>query len=99
LGVEMMIRGTAKYALVRKGAPGARECVKLGWKTPLVIMGLCTLVLMAVGIPLTIITYWLITGSSGAFVFLDIANALYTTLLLGFGGSLLTTVFALPLVI
>lgn len=99
LGLEMWARGGDKYATKRKGAPRESRIIPLGWKTPFVIVGLCALVLLAVGMPLGIITYWLLTGSSASFVLADVAKALGTTLLLGVGGSLLTIIFALPLVI
>lgn len=99
LGLEMLIRGKAKYASARKGAPGKQEMVKLGWKAPLVLTGFSILAVLAIGIPLGTITYWLITGSSASFVLPEITEALYTTLSFGVAGSVLTIVFALPLVI
>jgi iron(III) transport system permease protein len=99
LGLEMLIRGTSKYAGSRKGAPGKLEVIKLGWKTPFALIGFSALAILAVGIPLGTITYWLITGSSASFNFTEVVSALYATLSFGLGGSVLTIVFALPLVI
>lgn len=99
LGVELLIRGTSRYVTIRKGAPGKSEIIKLGWKTPIVLVGFMILAFFAVGIPLGTIAYWLITGSSASFIFTEVASALYATLSFAVGGSLLTIVFALPLVI
>jgi iron(III) transport system permease protein len=99
LGLEMLIRGTSKYASARKGALGNPETVKLGWKAPFALLGFTGLIVFAVGIPLGTITYWLITGSSASFDFSEVAGALYTTLSFGLSGSVLTIIFSLPLVI
>lgn len=98
LGVELLLRGTSRYVTVRSGAPGKPETIKLGWKSPLVLLGFVALAFFAVGIPLGTIVYWLVTGSSASFIFTEVASALYATLSFGIGGSLLTIVFAVPLV-
>jgi iron(III) transport system permease protein len=99
LGLEMLIRGTSKYAGPRKGASGKLEMIKLGWKTPFTLIGFSILILFAVCIPLGTITYWLVTGSSASFIFTEVITSLYATLSFGLGGSVLTIIFALPLVI
>ncbi|MEN1970082.1 iron ABC transporter permease [Lentibacillus sp. N15] len=99
LGLEMLIRGTSKYAVPRKGAPGKLEVIKLGWKMPFTLIGFSVLTFFAVGIPLGTITYWLVIGSSATFIFTEVSTALYATLSFGLGGSVLTIIFALPLVV
>lgn len=99
LGLEMVIRGTSTYTGPRKGAKGKLETIKLGWKMPFVMSGFSILVILAVCIPLGTITYWLITGSSANFIFSEVSSSLLTTLSLGLSGSVITIIFALPLVI
>lgn len=98
LGLEMLIRGKSHYATERKGAPGIAELVQLGWLKPLAILGLTTLVMLAAGAPLGIISYWLFNGSSAAVHLPQLASTLYVTLTFGLGGAVLAVLFALPLV-
>src|SRR5699024_10217605 len=51
------------------------------------------------GVPLGILMYWLLTGTSATFDWAEIFQSLYSTLAFGFGGSFLAILFALPLVI
>lgn len=99
LGIEMLIRGKAKYASVGKGAPREAQLVNLGWWTIPSLMGFSVLAILAVGVPLGTITYWLITGASATFDLAELSSSLYSTLTFGAGGAVLTILFAFPLVI
>lgn len=99
LGLELLIRGKSKYASVGKGAPREKEPVHLGWLKMPALGGFSALAILAVGVPLGTITYWLLTGSSATFVLSEVMSALYSTLTFGAGGSILAILFAFPLVI
>ncbi|GGB37254.1 iron (III)-transporter permease HitB [Oceanisphaera marina] len=98
LALELLIRGKAKYAISRKGSPGMLENIALGRSKPLAIAGLLVLTVLAAGVPLGIIGYWLFTGTSSVVHVHDVFTALTTTLSFGLGGAVLAIVFALPLV-
>lgn len=98
LSLELLIRGKARYAIERKGTSGALELIPLGWMQPLAVVGLVLLVVLAAGVPLGTIGYWLYTGTSSTFNGSEIITALSTTLSFGFSGAVLTIIFALPLV-
>src|SRR5699024_1636583 len=66
---------------------------------PWVLLAFTVLVVFAIGIPFASLVYWLLTGSSAAFHWQEIAAALYSTITLGLGGSVLAVLFAIPLVI
>lgn len=99
LGVELLLRGNAKYATNRKGTASETEIIPLGWKTPFVLAGFMALFILSSGVPLGILMYWLLTGTSATFDLAEIFQSLYSTLAFGFGGSFLAILFALPLVI
>ncbi|ART81274.1 iron ABC transporter permease [Oceanisphaera profunda] len=98
IGLELLLRGKANYAIERKGSPGMQQLIKLGWVKPLAVFALLALVTLAAGVPLGIIGFWLLNGTSSVFHGQEVWSALITTLSFGFGGALLAIVFALPLV-
>ncbi|REB05209.1 iron ABC transporter permease [Sporosarcina sp. BI001-red] len=99
LGLELLIRGKAKYASVGKGTPRKRELISLGWMAIPALIGFTVLAVLAVGVPLGTITYWLLTGTSAGFDFPEVFSSLFSTLAFGAGGSIVTILFAFPLVI
>ena len=99
LGLELLLRGNAKYATNRKGSASEPEIISLGWKKPFVLAGFTVLFIFSSGVPLGILMYWLLTGTSATFDWAEIFQSLYSTLAFGFGGSFLAILFALPLVI
>ncbi len=99
LGIERLARGKARYARVGGGVARPQKRFPLGRSAPFVLGGFILLALLAVIVPLGSLTYWLMTGSSAAFLPDEVAKTLTATLLLGFGGALLTSLFSLPLVI
>jgi iron(III) transport system permease protein len=99
LAVELFIRGKAKYASIHKGAQRQLEPIELGWMAFPSLFGFTVLAILAVGVPLGTITYWLITGASASFDAAELTGALYSTLTFGAGGAVLTVLFAFPLVV
>jgi len=99
LGLAGLIQGGFSYATVRKGVSGRAERVRLAAHAPWVLLAFTVLVVFAIGIPFASLVYWLLTGSSAAFHWQEIAAALYSTITLGLGGSVLAVLFAIPLVI
>ena len=98
LALELLLRGKRHYVSQRQGSPGMPDLVNLTWCKPIVVLSLLLLVLLAAGVPLAVIGFWLITGSSSAFHGVEVLGALISTLGLGFSGALLAAIFALPLV-
>lgn len=98
LGLELLFRGRARYARVGIGVARQQKLVSLKWFAPIVFIAFICLSLLAVIIPLGTLFYWVFTGSSASFVLHDVLSSLGNTLFLGFGGALLTTIFAVPLV-
>lgn len=97
--IELVIRGKARYVIVRKGTARAQKPVELGISKPFILVGFTIIVLLGVAVPLGTLTYWLIVGTSADFPVAEITSALWSTLSLGFGGAFITILFALPLVI
>ncbi|ART79261.1 ABC transporter permease [Oceanisphaera avium] len=98
IGLEILLRGKHNHATQRQGSPGAQDQVILGWTKPWLLLAILLLITLAAGVPLAVIGYWLLSGSSSAFHGQEVLSALTTTLSFGFSGALLATVFALPLV-
>ncbi|WJV18250.1 iron ABC transporter permease [Rossellomorea marisflavi] len=98
IGVELYVRGKAKYTSVGRGVSRAREQVSLGLAAPFVQLGFLALTVLAVGIPLGRLGYWLVTGSSASFEPAELVGNLFTTLSYGLGGAVVTVIIALPLV-
>lgn len=93
---ELSLRGRARYA--RTGAGAAREAVRvrLGVLGVPASIGLAVLVLLAVGVPVAGLAYWLVTGSSTD---LDVNTLLHTagtSIGLGLLGAAVTTAAAIP---
>lgn len=96
---ELGIRGRSRYARVGSGVSRIQKRMSLGLLTIIVWIGFCGLSVLAIGIPLGTLVYWLFNGTSAAFPIQDLLSALGTSVSLGFGGSAFTVLFALPLVI
>src|SRR5699024_1724753 len=99
LGLELLLRGNAKYATNTKGSASEPEIISLGWKTPLIVMCFIILFIFCSRFPLGILRYRLFTGTSATFDWAEILLSLYSTLSFCLRGSLLAILVALPLVI
>jgi iron(III) transport system permease protein len=95
LGGEMSLRGRARHTA---GAATARRRarVRLGRMTPVALAGLGGLVVLALGVPLGALGYWLVQGSSTTLPSASIIGATTSTVLYGLAAAGLATALALP---
>jgi iron(III) transport system permease protein len=70
--------------------------VPLGGLTVPALLGLASLVALAVLVPLASLTYWMVTGSSSALPLGELAATTGTTLGLAAGAAVVTTALAFP---
>ncbi|MBM7646125.1 iron(III) transport system permease protein [Scopulibacillus daqui] len=96
---EVIVRGRARYARIGKGVARLRKRVPLGKTMPLVIVFFIMLALLAIGVPMAMLVYWLIIGSSRAFPIYELGTAIISSLGLAFGGALFTIIFAIPVAV
>lgn len=93
---DLRLRGTRRLARVGGGAARPAARVRLGRSTPLVLLALIALVVLALGVPLGSLTHWLLVGSSTAFPVGDLVSAAGVSLLLGLLAAASTSLLALP---
>lgn len=98
LAIELGLRGRARYAKIGSGVSRPQGRFALGWKALFVWIGFAVLAFLAVGMPIFTLAYWLLHGSSADVLALMLLKTTGTSLGLGFGGALLTTAGALPIV-
>ncbi len=93
---ELRLRGHYRYSRLGAGAarPPARR--RLGRWTPVALLALATLVVLALGVPLGSLVHWLLVGSSTAFPIGSLTSTALTSLGLGVAAALITTALALP---
>lgn len=95
--VERIVRGTERYARVGTGAAREIRRARLRHATPFVLLGLTLVAVLALGVPIGTLVYWLIEGRSAAFPAHELAMTALATLKLGLGAAIVTTVMALPI--
>jgi iron(III) transport system permease protein len=93
---ELRLRGRARYARLGAGAPRPANPARLGLLTGPVLLALTGLTVLALGVPLGSLVYWLVTGSSAAFPLETLVTATATSVGLAGAAALTTTVLALP---
>lgn len=96
LVIERYMRGMTSYARLGPGTVRRVRRVKLGRLIVLVVPTMVLLVALAVGVPLGMLGYWVTHGSSTPIVFADLLQTTWSTLRLGIGAALLTTLLAVP---
>src|SRR3954451_11232609 len=97
LVAELAARGRGRFARVDSGAARPTAPAGLGRAKWPVGLGFAGLIGLALGLPLVTLGYWLTSGSSAAeFDLGELASAAGSTLELGLGAALLTTLVALP---
>ncbi len=96
LTAEMRVRGPAFAARVGAGAARKVTRYSLGRATPLAFAGLSGVIVLALGVPLATLAYWLIRGGAEARPWLPVVQATVTSLSLSLEAAVLTTVCALP---
>ena len=97
LVVEQRWRGTARLSRLGSGAARRGVPLRLGRWTPVALLGLLAVVVLALGVPLGSLSHWLATGSSTAFPVAELISATGTSLGLGAVAALVTVVAALPI--
>ena len=96
LWLELKVRGKGRHIRIGQGAARHAEQVSLGkWSVPGQLYCLA-LAVIGSGIPLGMLVYWLIKGSSAAFPLAEIGEALFSSLSLALGGAALCLVLAVP---
>lgn len=99
LVAELNLRG--RTSVVRVGSGVARSAARqpLGSARIPVLGGLGLLVVLAIGVPVASLIYWMLVGSSTAFPLADLARTTLTTLGFAAVGSVVATIAALPVVL
>jgi iron(III) transport system permease protein len=97
LVAEAKLRGRSAYHRLGSGAARVARPMPLGkWRIPSLIY--CTSVaLLALGIPIATLTYWLVTGTSGGEDLSELPGATFNSALLGSLSALAVTLAALPI--
>jgi iron(III) transport system permease protein len=96
LTTELAVRGRQRYARVGSGVARAAERVRLGRLTLPLLAAVLAVVVLALGVPLASLVYWMVVGASTAFPVATLMTAAATSIGLALAAALLTTVLALP---
>jgi len=96
LWLELRVRGTARHIRIGQGVARRAPTVRLGWLALPGQVYCLGLAILGSGIPLVMLGYWLVKGSSAAFPVAAISKALLTSLGLALGGAALCLALALP---
>lgn len=94
LAGEYALRGRSGHPGIRAAGPAAP--VRLGRAAPLAVLGMAALVVLALGVPVGSITYWMIRGGSTTLPSGSVFGATAESLLLGAGAAVVATLLALP---
>jgi iron(III) transport system permease protein len=97
LVLELVLRGRRRLSRVGRTSARMPEPVRLRGLEPLVHLALAGFVALALGVPLYSLVHWLLIGTSTQFPVGTLLATLGTTVGLGLGGALVTTLAALPL--
>jgi iron(III) transport system permease protein len=93
---ELTLSGRGRLARVGAGAPRPAVPVRLGAVTPFALAALALLGVLALGVPLLTLAYWLSVGTSTAFPLPVLVSTTLASVLLGLGGAAITVILALP---
>lgn len=93
---ELRLAGRARVARVGGGVARAAVPHRLGARTPLALLGMAALAVLALGVPLGSLGRWLVVGSSTEFPIGLLATTTATTIGLGVAGAAATCLLALP---
>jgi iron(III) transport system permease protein len=98
LVAELAARGRGRYARVDSGSARPPAVARLGRARWAASGGFLALTGLALGLPLVTLVYWLATGSSASeFDLGELLAATGSSLKLGLGAAVLTTLLALPI--
>ncbi|GAA3776410.1 iron ABC transporter permease [Plantactinospora mayteni] len=96
LVAELRLRGRVRHARLGPGSARRATPVRLGRRAPVALTAVAGIVVLALGVPLASLAYWLVTGTSTRFPVADLTAATVTTLGLGVAGAAVTVTLALP---
>ena len=96
LWLELKVRGKGRHIRIGQGAARHAEQVRLGKWSVAGQLYCLALAVIGSGIPLGMLVYWLVKGSSAAFPLAEIGEALFSSLSLALGGAALCLVLAVP---
>lgn len=99
---ELRVRAGAGYARVGRGARRRAPLSELGWTTLPALAGFAALVTIALGVPLSMILFWLVQHRAVATAPVGVSlgrlvDATIASIWLGLAGAAFTVVLALPL--
>jgi iron(III) transport system permease protein len=94
---EIKLRGRARYARIGAGAARSTTRTRLGLFTPLALVGMVALQVLALGVPLGSLARWLYLGTSTAFPLRSLLETTGRSIGLGLAGAVLTVACALPI--
>lgn len=95
--IEVLVRGRGRYARIGSGVPRPATPARLGWTTPLALLGVAALCVGALGVPVGSVTRWLVHGGTEVWAAPELGPALASTFKLGVLAAALTVSAALPL--
>ena len=96
---EQSARGTGRASRLGAGAARSNRARPLGRAMPLALLGVCALVVLALGVPIGAIVYLLIRGGTTTLPAASLASAAGYTFLYAASAGLLATLAALPIAI
>jgi iron(III) transport system permease protein len=96
LVAEIRLRGHRRYARVGSGVARAVQPVRLGFLAIPATVAVLGVVVLALGVPLVSLAYWLLVGASTTFPLGTLALTAGTSIGLGLMAALLTAACALP---
>lgn len=96
---EMRLRAGTRVARVGRGSARAASTVRLGRLRHGALAGFVALVVLALGVPLATLAYWLAVGHSAGRGYAEILPAIGGTVTLASSGAVVTSLFAIPLVL
>ncbi|CAN5310999.1 iron ABC transporter permease [soil metagenome] len=95
---EMFARARLKLTPAGQGGGRRRPPVRLGLMAPVITVLLILLTLLALGVPLFTLIYWLMRGSSAGLGLEDLWPAIRGSLSLSLPGAVIVTLIAFPIV-
>jgi iron(III) transport system permease protein len=96
LWLGLKVRGKGRHIRIGQGAARRAEQVRLGKWSFIGQLYCLALAIIGSGVPLGMLAYWLVKGSSAAFPMAAIGEALLSSLSLALGGAALCLVLAVP---
>jgi iron(III) transport system permease protein len=93
---EITLRGRGRYSRIGTGVARAARPVRLGWLVVPAILALGGLSILTLGVPIGMLVFWMLRGSSTAFPLGRLAADTLASVELGLIGAVVTLLAALP---